>query len=583
MNKKQLASVLLLGVAIITLWLIGNNHPSPSIPDQNESDVSAAGSYFLSDLAKRPPSWAGTYLASRVAQSRFDWARAETFLTETDHIKPNNITMDRRLMLLAMGGGDFDAALAHAKMLKNEQDPTGLTQLVLLLEPLRDGRFITAEEMINALPKTSLSNYALPLLRAWIAAASGKTDQELLSSANPYFYHQVLLADFLNRIDLVNDPLHLKAGQNQYSAVASERMADIFLRHKQYDMALGFYQLTRLLNPHAPNLARKEDAAKNKAIDVSNLGLTPPVTNATTGIALVFFDMATTFYNDQGYESAQLFARMALTLDPKLTEARLLLGNVFSRNNRLDAAIDIYQTIPDTEPRYRAVQQQIAALQVAMEQDDAAIATLQNLLTKTENRDEKVSIWLQIGDIHRENEVFEPALAAYDQAFDLLDGKVSADHWDLLYARGMTLERLKRWERAEKDLKTALAYQPDHPYLMNYLAYSWADQGLYLDQAMALLLKAVSIVPDDGYVTDSVGWVYYRMKKYTDAVAYMERAVELLPYDPTINDHLGDVYWQVGRKREAKFQWQRAFNYSKDDTQKIELKKKLEEGLAVGT
>ena len=93
---------------------------------------------------------------------------------------------------------------------------------------------------------------------------------------------------------------------------------------------------------------------------------------------------------------------------------------------------------------------------------------------------------------------------------------------------------------------------------------------------MKLLLRAVSIVPDDGYVTDSVGWAYYKMGKYQEAVEYLERAVELLPYDGTVNDHLGDAYAKVGRKREAQFQWQRAINYGEDEAVKGEIQKKLE-------
>lgn len=589
MNTKDLHATFLICLASLALLTACGDDadqtastPATESGVQKKTGLSDSFAFTLNNIQPRPPSWAGSYLSSRIAQERFDWPRAETFLEKTKRLRPDNTLLTRRLMLLAMGSGDFETALAQAKSLKPNDDSSGITHLILVLEPLRDGQIITARSMVDAMPKTSLGNYAAPLLRAWMSAAEGKLDLSELKTDRSHFYHQVLLADFMNQIDLVTDPTQLSAIQDQLSVVSAERMGDIFLRHHKYDPATALYSMTGMIAPNAPDIAAKQKAATDRKEDLTDLDLVQPVANARAGTALVFFDMATSFYNDRGYESAQLFAHMALTLDPDLIEARLLLGSSLSNNNRLDAAIDIYKGIPETSQRYRSVQQQIAALQVAMDQDSAATETLQSLLTHLRDPAEKSDILVQIGDIHRENESFDAALSAYDQAMSLLNNKPGSENWGLLYARGMTLERLKRWDDAEKDLKAALAFQPNHPFLMNYLAYSWADQNIHLDQAMELLLKAVKIAPDDGYITDSVGWVYYRMGKFDEAVKFLERAVELLPYDGTVNDHLGDAYARVGRKREAKFQWHRAVNYSKDEPQKAEIGKKLETGLSVG-
>ena len=94
-----------------------------------------------------------------------------------------------------------------------------------------------------------------------------------------------------------------------------------------------------------------------------------------------------------------------------------------------------------------------------------------------------------------------------------------------------------------------------------------------------MIQRAVSGRPDDGYITDSLGWVYYKLGRYEESVSPLERAVELLPYDPIINDHLGDAYWKVGRRLEARFQWERAKNHS-DDPELIKvIDHKLENGL----
>src|SRR5262245_17429902 len=110
----------------------------------------------------------------------------------------------------------------------------------------------------------------------------------------------------------------------------------------------------------------------------------------------------------------------------------------------------------------------------------------------------------------------------------------------------------------------ALELFPDQPHVLNYLGYSWIDQGIKLDEGMEMIKKAVQQRPDDGYIVDSLGWAYYRLGNYEEATKQLERAIELKPEDPTINDHLGDAYWRVGRVLEAKFQWAHARDLKPD-------------------
>ena len=147
------------------------------------------------------------------------------------------------------------------------------------------------------------------------------------------------------------------------------------------------------------------------------------------------------------------------------------------------------------------------------------------------------------------------------------------------YFRGIALERSGQWARAEKDLLTALDLQPEEPYVMNYLAYSWVEQKTNLDEARQMLIRAVELRENDGYIVDSLGWVYYRLADYDNAVIQLERAVELRPQDPVINDHLGDAYWKVGRHQEARFQWRRALSLKPEADSVPTIEAKIERGL----
>ena len=135
------------------------------------------------------------------------------------------------------------------------------------------------------------------------------------------------------------------------------------------------------------------------------------------------------------------------------------------------------------------------------------------------------------------------------------------------------------WQLAEKDFRNALELNPNQPSLLNYFGYSLVEKGIHLDEALQLIKRAVEKQPDDGYITDSLGWALYRLGKYSEAVIQMERAVELMPLDPIINDHLGDVYWVVNRRNEAEFQWKRALSLEPEKKDELRIFKKLDIGL----
>jgi Flp pilus assembly protein TadD len=116
---------------------------------------------------------------------------------------------------------------------------------------------------------------------------------------------------------------------------------------------------------------------------------------------------------------------------------------------------------------------------------------------------------------------------------------------------------------------------------LNYLGYSLVEKRLNLEEAQIMIETALATQPNNGAIADSLGWVFYRLGKFQDAVAPMEKAVQLEANDPVINDHLGDVYWMVDRKREAEFQWRRAISFQPDEGDLARIRRKLEFGLDV--
>ena len=142
---------------------------------------------------------------------------------------------------------------------------------------------------------------------------------------------------------------------------------------------------------------------------------------------------------------------------------------------------------------------------------------------------------------------------------------------------------MKDWvngKKAEKDLLSSLEASPEQAYVLNYLAYSWLEQGIKIEQSLKMLKKANKLKTNDPYIIDSLGWALYKLGKYKDSKKYLQNAVELLPADPTVNDHYGDVLWKIGDTIQARYYWNYVLNL--EETEKLvkeSVKNKLISGL----
>ena len=294
------------------------------------------------------------------------------------------------------------------------------------------------------------------------------------------------------------------------------------------------------------------------------------VDDARAGAAEVFRNVASLLNREQLRTEALLFIRMALDLAPEDAGAAFTLAQLLEARDRDDLAIEAYEQIDEKSPYSWYARLGVADAMHAGGDSEGAIRLLRKM---TAERPERSDAPRALADLLRVTSRFEEAVRAYDQAFERIEGEPD---WGLLYTRGIALERAKRWDRAEQDFLSALEASPDQPLVLNYLGYSWVEQGVQLERARKMIETAVEKRPRDGYITDSLGWVLYRLGDYDEAVVHLERAVALEPGDPVINDHLGDAYWIVGRRLEARFQWLRALSLEPEPDVEAIIRRKLD-------
>jgi tetratricopeptide (TPR) repeat protein len=335
-------------------------------------------------------------------------------------------------------------------------------------------------------------------------------------------------------------------------------------------------------NPGQPFLSR-ELAALDKGES-----LPPLAAGVAEGAAEVFYGLGAVGSASRDPMTALIYMQLAHYLSPGDEVITMTLAEFFEQLRRSERAAGIYATIPAESPlANRAMIGRATALE-RLERTDEAIAVLRKLIAAHPEDIEAVDT---LGVILRIKKRWAESIEVYDIGIKAIP-KFEQKHWSLFFGRAIGHERTKHWEKAEPDFKTALDLLPLRPrtareraeraQVLNYLGYSWADMHMNIEKSFEMLREAVSLTPTDGAIVDSLGWAFYRLGRFDDAVRELERAVVLKAGDPTINDHLGDAYWKVGRKREAYYKWSQALGLDPEPEDAEKIRRKLEVGLEEG-
>ena len=530
------------------------------------------------------PSTMGNYLAGRHAQAQRQIPTALKFLSAILKQDPDNESLLRRAFILtALEGRIADAADLARRLFDALGDDAGarnpIADVSLVVADIKAGRFEEAAKRVDGFPENGLNAFLSPLLGAWVRVGLGETDRALEALAgldkNDGFkaihdLHAAIINEMAGRIDAAEEH-YLNAADTPagLSMRLVELMGGLYERAGKPDKAKAVYLMYLEQHPNSQLLEPAINRLENGGRAVQT------VQTAADGAAEALFGVASSIRRQNAQDTALIFANIALYLRPDFPLTQILVADILESDDRLEKANRVYASINRDSPVAWSARLRIASNLDRLDRPEEAERQLRAMAAENPGNTEPL---VNLGDIMRGRERFADAVLAYDQAIARVT-KMERRHWSMLYARGIALERSKQWPRAEADFLKALEFEPEQPYVLNYLGYSWVDQGLHLDEAQEMIKKAVKLRPNDGYIVDSLGWVFYRLGDFEGAARELERAVELRPDDPVINDHLGDAYWKVGRRQEARFQWVRALSLEPEPALQGTLEAKLKSGL----
>ena len=543
----------------------------------------AAYSEVVSQEAEHadPGTLLGNYLSGRVARGDHDTIAAADFYSKALAEDPANEIILEQTFLLETASAHWDRAIELAKALAKIEPQHRIAQFLLGCEAFKQGKFGEADEHFAAARQGPIADLTSTLARAWVQEAAGKPDEAMttldsLSDADwaQFYqrYHRGLIADLAGKHDVARTAFAQAFKKNP----GTLRVAEAYARH-----AVNNNNRKLALQTLKTHIAKSQGHPLSQALLREIEGGKMPallVTTPSEGLAEVFYGIGDALAGEGGLDMGIIFLQFSLYLKPDFPIAHVALAEAYEGAKKYDLEMDAFDQIPESSPLWLNVQIQKAFALNALDRVDDAKGLIEKLIAKNPKDIRPLDA---LGNILRSHERYGEARDYYTRAIALL-AKPGKENWTLYYSRGVCNERLHDWPSAEADLKRALELSPDESLVLNYLGYTWVDQGHNLKTGMDYIRKAVKLKPDDGYYVDSLGWAYFKLGNLPAAVEQLERAVELKPDDPVVNDHLGDAYWRIGRILEAKYQWQQALTLKPDSDQTTELEKKIKAGLPTG-
>ena len=529
----------------------------------------------------------GNYLAGRVAHIRQDYDNAALYYIKTMNKGYVNKDLLGKTYIILASQGNIDEAVKYANKARQNGDKNNFIDVIKASYDFKQANYAAARNSMNNIKEQTYNDLVTPLFNAWSYVGennyeSAKKELQKISAIEEmktvYSLHSGLIEEYFSHPELAGEYYEyiMKDKSNDMSFRALQIISNYLVRSGEKETAeklVTKYYGSSHIKEMLASLGDKIKAGSSRDL--------PLVRSADMGVGEVFLEIALLFKSvPVGYDYAQMYMAISEYFNPENDVTKIAMADIFEDRSMYKNANKYYDSIKKTSEMYYPAQMKKAEnLSVEKKYDDA-IKIFKNLLRDNPQNFQLLS---SLGDVLRINDNQEEAIKYYTKAIDSIYYE-SEKHWPIYYALAVSYDRNHQWLKAEESLRKALKLSNRHPQVLNYLGYSWLKFGINTDNAASMILEAYEKEPNDGVIMDSLGWVYFKIGDYNNAIIYLEKASELNPQNAIISDHLGDAYWQGNRKNEAIFQWKQAL-HQKEDGEELNIKtvkNKIESGLKGG-
>jgi len=511
------------------------------------------------------------------------YEKSFNFLKKLNGLEASHINYSIKYLYSLVNSGNLKEAFNYSKKLEKQKLDSFESNLVMGIFYLKNSNLDLAQKyFLKAKTKNSkliLNNFVSNFLYSWskldnydLREASvelKKLDQrfENLKKIQNVFLNCYFNSSNTNNLfeELISNKKTDFSRFNYFYASYSVSLKKIDKAKDIINSALKSYPRNLLLNQY------KLDLNQGNIISIFDCK------NKEHIIAEILYITSNALSSQSIYSLSNFYLNLAKHLNENFHTYDNLLAENFFKVNNFEEAKKIYNNLGKKGGVYKwHASKQLAKIYIQEENKKKALELVSIAYNNLAIKD--IYETFDYAEFLKNNEKFEESIPFYTKVIS----EVKKDH--LLYAestdgRGVAYERTGEWDKAEKDLLASLDADSEQAYVINYLAYTWIEQGVKIEKSLSMLEKANKLRSNDPYITDSLGWALFKLKKYREAKEYLQLAVKLMPGDPVVNDHYGDVLWKNGNEIQARYYWNYVLNLKKTEE---ELKKTIEQKLIKG-
>ena len=527
------------------------------------------------------------YFSGIVALKDNKFEESYNYLRKLENLENQHLNYSKVLFESQIQNFKINEAYKFAQKLKRKNQNFFQSDLVIVSKLIKNKNFIKANDIIvlnqnNNL--TPLQNLINQILFSWTKIEKSKLS---FSEANQIFNSLDSRYKNINKINNVflNCYYDTENTEKVFQNLTSDRETD-FSRYT-------FFYVNYLLKK---NLIKKANLVLNNKLNEVPQNLLLNQTkinifqenqnylqnnfnckNISHIIAELFYLTANALSSQSLYSLSNFYLNLSKYLNQDFFSYNTLLAENFVMIENYGDAERIFNLLKKSGEIYNwHSSKQIALIQIEKKNVKRAINDLEKSYNRLNNPD--VFQTYDFANFLKNNERYEDSIKFYSKVIK----NISSNHE--LYpkakdGRGIAYERTGKWKKAEKDFLESLNSKPNQAYVINYLAYSWIEKGIKIEKSLEMLEEANRLKSNDGYITDSLGWALFKLKRYDKAKEYLQKAVQLMPSDPIVNDHYADTLWMTGEKIQARYYWNYVLNLKDtEEEKKNKIKNKILNG-----
>ena len=269
-------------------------------------------------------------------------------------------------------------------------------------------------------------------------------------------------------------------------------------------------------------------------------------------IAEILYITSNALSSQSIYSLSDFYLNLAKYLNNDFHSYDTLLAENFYNVANFEEAKKIYDNLSKKGKAFHWYSSKQLARIYIQQKKDVALKLINNAYKNIASKD--IYETFDYAEFIKNNEKFEEAITYSTKVINIVK-KNHPLYIESTDGRGVAYEQIGNWDKAEKDLLSSLEINPNQAYVLNYLAYSWIEQGIKIEKSLEMLEKANKLRSNDPYIIDSLGWALFKLKRFKESKDYLQLAVKLMPADPIVNDHYGDVLWKNGKELQARYYW----------------------------